>query len=101
MSATIAELITRHDGSLDNVPTDVLYDFVTSPETIASLRNLAREHNRSGARDVEACLAEFKSQPFVHSVRKRFVTDPSFSASMSPELRADMAALFFPECANA
>ncbi len=90
---SIAELIAKH-GSYDSLPNDVLCEFLTSPETIASLRNLALPHTNSAASD-------FKSRSFIHSVRKRFVTDPGFSASMSPELRADMAALFFPEYANA
>lgn len=100
MSKTISELISIH-GKIDNIPNQELYDFLASPETRSDLSNLALPHNSSETRDAAACLDEFKSRPFVHSVRKKLVTDPRFSAGMSPELRADMTALFFPEYANA
>jgi hypothetical protein len=89
MPETISVLKAKFE-SYENIPNQALYDSLTLPQTQHDLINLVRP---------KTARPEFTSHPFVDLVRKRIVTEPRFSAEMTPKFRAEIVALFFPEYA--
>ena len=79
MPETISVLKAKF-GSYEHIPNQDLYDSLTLPQTQRDLTNLARP---------KTVRPEFTSHPFVDLVRK-----------MTPELRSEIVALFFPEYAE-
>jgi hypothetical protein len=90
---TIKELLAEH-GSPENIPNEELYRFIAQSQTQTDLRRVVSGYAPSGSS--EFC----PKTPSIDQLRKIFVTDPSFSASMPAEFRAEMVSLLFPEYAE-
>ena len=84
--------LTAEYGSAENIPNNVLYEFLCQPQTQAALHEIAK-HYKVGDGSKRVVVME--------AVRKQIVTDPAFTAGMTLEDRAELVRLFFPEYATA